>query len=131
MEALKGISGIASDANGDMWLNGLSGVVHIRADEIQRALANHGYSMAIERLDYLDGLMSAPEQIRPLPSVVKTSDGRIYFATRSSVVWVDPRQIPRNSTLPTVLIQSVNADGKTYDRPNELHLKSKKDCSQG
>ncbi len=124
VEALKGISGIASDANGDMWLNGLSGVVHIRADEIRRALANHGYSMAIERLDYLDGLVSAPEQIRPLPSVVKTSDGRIYFATRSSVVWVDPRQIPRNSTLPTVLIQSVNADGKTYDRPNELHLKS-------
>jgi signal transduction histidine kinase len=107
-----------------MWLNGLSGVVHIKADEIQRALANHGYSMAIERLDDLDGLVSAPEQIRPLPSVVKTSDGRIYFATRSSVVWIDPRQIPRNTTRPTVDIQSVNADGKTYDRPKELPLKA-------
>ena len=124
VEALKGISGIASDAKGDMWLNGLSGVMHIKADEIQRALANHGYSMAIERLDNLDGLVSAPEQIRPLPSVVKTSDGRIYFATRSSVVWIDPRQIPRNTTRPTVDIQSVNADGKTYDRPQELHLKA-------
>ena len=80
--------------------------------------------MAIERLDNLDGLVSAPEQIRPLPSVVKTSDGRIYFATRSSVVWIDPRQIPRNTTRPTVDIQSVNADGKTYDRPLELHLKA-------
>jgi signal transduction histidine kinase len=124
VEALNGISGIASDASGDMWLNGLSGVVHIKADEIQRALANHGYSMAIERLDDLDGLVSAPEQIRPLPSVVKTSDGRIYFATRSSVVWIDPRQIPRNTTRPTVDIQSVNADGKTYDRPKELPLKA-------
>src|SRR5260370_14751972 len=56
VEALKGISGIASDANGDMWLNGLSGVVHIGADEIQRALANHGYSMAIERVDLLAGV---------------------------------------------------------------------------
>ena len=121
---MNGISGIASDANGDMWLNGLSGVVHIKADEIQRAVANHGYSMAIERLDNLDGLVSAPEQIRPLPSVVKTSDGRIYFATRSSIVWIDPRQIPRNTTRPTVDIQSVNADGKTYDRPLELHLKA-------
>jgi signal transduction histidine kinase/ligand-binding sensor domain-containing protein len=127
MEALKGISGIASEAKGDMWLNGLSGVVHIKADEIQRALANHGYSMAIERLDDLDGLVSAPEQIRPLPSVVKTSDGRIYFATRSSVVWIDPRQIPRNTTRPTVDIQSLNADGKTYDRPKELHLKANLD----
>jgi signal transduction histidine kinase/ligand-binding sensor domain-containing protein len=126
-EALKGISGITSDAKGDMWLNGLSGVVHIKVDEIQRALANHGYSMAIERLDDLDGLVSAPEQIRPLPSVVKTSDGRIYFATRSSVVWIDPRQIPRNTTRPTVDIQSVNADGKTYDRPKELHLKANTD----
>ncbi len=124
VETLKGISGIASDAKGDMWLNGLSGVRHIKADEIQRALANHGYSMAIERLDDLDGLVSAPEQIRPLPSVVKTSDGRIYFATRSSVVWIDPRQIPRNTTPPTVDIQSVNADGKTYDRPKELNLKA-------
>ena len=124
VEALNGISGIASDANGDMWLNGLSGVVHIKADEIQHALANHGYSTAIERLVDLDGLVSAPEQIRPLPSVVKTSDGRIYFATRSSVVWIDPRQIPRNTNRPTVDIQSVNADGKTYDRPQELHLKA-------
>jgi signal transduction histidine kinase len=123
-EALKGISGIASDANGDMWLNGLSGIAHIKADEIQRALRNHGYSIAIERLDYLDGLASAPEQIRPLPSVVKTSDGRIYFATRSSVVWIDPREIPRNTTRPTVDVQSLNADGKTYDRPKELHLKA-------
>jgi signal transduction histidine kinase len=98
--------------------------VHIKADEIARALANHGYSMAIERLDNLDGLVSAPEQIRPLPSAVKTSDGRIYFATRSSVVWIDPRQIPRNTTRPTVDIQSVNADGKTYDRPKELGLKA-------
>jgi signal transduction histidine kinase/ligand-binding sensor domain-containing protein len=124
VEALKGISGIAGDANGDMWLNGLSGIVHMTASEIQRALANHGYAIAVERLDYLDGLVSAPEQIRPLPSVVKTSDGRIYFATRSSVVWVDPRQIPRNTTRPAVDIQSVNADGKTYDRPKELHLNS-------
>jgi len=124
LEALKGISGIASDANGDMWLNGLSGILHIRADEIQRALASQGYSLAIERLDYLDGLVSAPEQIRPLPSVVKTSDGRIYFATRSRVVWIDPRQIPRNTIRPTVDIQSVNADGKTYDRPRELNLKA-------
>jgi signal transduction histidine kinase/ligand-binding sensor domain-containing protein len=124
VEALKGISGIASEVKGDMWLNGLSGVVHIKADEIQRALANHGYSMAVERLDNLDGLVSAPEQIRPLPSVVKTSDGRIYFATRSSVVWIDPRQIPRNTTRPTVDIQSVNADGKMYDHPQELHLKA-------
>jgi signal transduction histidine kinase/ligand-binding sensor domain-containing protein len=124
VEALKGISGIASEAKGDMWFNGLSGVVHIKADEIERALANRGYSMAIERLDNLDGLVSAPEQIRPLPSVVKTSDGRIYFATRSSVVWIDPRQIPRNTTRPTVDIQSVNADGKTYDRPKELRLKA-------
>jgi len=124
VEALKGISGIASDAKGDMWLNGLSGIVHIKADELQRALANHDYSIDVERLDYLDGLVSAPEQIRPLPSVVKTSDGRIYFATRSSVVWIDPRQIPRNAIRPTVDIQSVNADGVTHDRPKELRLKA-------
>jgi len=59
--------------------------------------------------------------------VVKTSDGRIYFATRSSVVWIDPRQIPRNAIRPTVDVQSVNADGKMYDRPKELYLKANTD----
>jgi signal transduction histidine kinase/ligand-binding sensor domain-containing protein len=121
---LKGISGIAVDGNGDMWLNSLPGIVHIKANEIQRALENHGYAIAAERLDYLDGLVSAPEQIRPLPSVVKTKDGRIYFATRSSVVWLDPRQVPRNTIRPVADVESVNADGKTYDRPKDLHLKS-------
>jgi signal transduction histidine kinase/ligand-binding sensor domain-containing protein len=121
-EALKGISGIAVDARGDMWLNSLPGIMHITANEIQRALANDGYAIATERLDYLDGLVSAPEQIRPLPSVVKTRDGRIYFATRSSVVWIDPRQIPRNTIRPIAGVESINADGKTYDHPKQLHL---------
>ena len=37
-ESLRGIVGIVETANGDLWLNGLGGIVHIRREEILKSL---------------------------------------------------------------------------------------------
>ena len=37
-KALKGISGIVQTANGDLWLNGLGGMVHLAHEEIVKAM---------------------------------------------------------------------------------------------
>jgi signal transduction histidine kinase/ligand-binding sensor domain-containing protein len=111
---VEGISGIVVTVDGDMWLNQGSGVVYIRSSEITSALNNPQYRVRYELLDYLDGIVSAPEQIRPLPSAIAADDGRIYFATRSSVTWIDPAHISRNTIEPSVNINSVIADGRDY-----------------
>jgi len=67
--------------------------VHIAADEVAHARKDAHHQARYELLNYLDGLVSSPEQLRPLPTAVESSDGRIYFVTRGSVVWVDPANI--------------------------------------
>ena len=43
-ESLRGISGIVETANGDLWLNGLGGIFHVRRAEIIEALKNSSLS---------------------------------------------------------------------------------------
>jgi ligand-binding sensor domain-containing protein len=121
-EPLKGVSGIVVAANEDLWLNETSGVVHIAADEVKRAQANSQYRVQYEFLNYLDGLVSPPEGLRPLPTALQAADGRIYFATRGSVVWLDPSHLHRNAVPPPVSIQSIIADGKQHRDISDLHL---------
>ena len=114
-EPLRGVSGIVLAKNGDLWLNQASGVVHIAADEVAHARKDAHHQARYELLNYLDGLVSSPEQLRPLPTAVESSDGRIYFVTRGSVVWVDPANIARNTLSPPVWIRSVSVDTKLYN----------------
>jgi ligand-binding sensor domain-containing protein len=114
-EPLRAVSGIVLAKNGDLWLNQASGVVHIAADEVAHARKDPQYQVRYELLNYLDGLISSPEQLRPLPTAVESSDGRIYFATRGGVVWVDPANIARNILPPPVWIRSVSVDTKLYN----------------
>src|SRR6266853_4015943 len=97
-------------------------VVHIAADEVAHAREDPQYQVRYELLNYLDGLTSSPEQLRPVPTAVESSDGRIYFATRGSVVWVDPANIPRNTLPPPVWIRSVTADKKVYNDVDTLRI---------
>ena len=66
-EPLRGVSGIVLAKNGDLWLNQASGVVHIAADEVAHAREDPQYQVRYELLNYLDGLTSSPEQLRPVP----------------------------------------------------------------
>lgn len=113
-EPFTGISGLVETAAGDLWLNGSRGVVAIDAGEIARALADPSHPVDYRLFDFLDGLPGLPDQFRPLPSAVAGDDGRLWFATASGVVWVDPARIARNAQPPPVLIESLQADGRPY-----------------
>jgi len=121
-EPLRGVSGIVLAKNGDLWVNQASGVVHIAADEVAHARKDAHHQARYELLNYLDGLISSPEQLRPLPTAVESSDGRIYFVTRGSVVWVDPANIARNTLSPPVWIRSVSVDTKLYNDRETLEF---------
>ena len=121
-EPLRGVSGIVLAKNGDLWLNQASGVVHIAADEVAQARKDAHHQARYELLNYLDGLISSPEQLRPVPTAVESSDGRIYFVTRGSVVWVDPANIARNTLSPPVWIRSVSVDTKLYNDVETLEF---------
>ena len=48
------------------------------------------------------------------PASIESSDGRLWFATQTGLVWVDPKRIVHNRVPPNVSIDSLAAVGKTY-----------------
>jgi PAS domain S-box-containing protein len=112
---LRGISGIVETANGDLWLNAISGIFHIRKAEISEALKDSAYRVKGEHFGRREGLSGAANQMRPLPTAIEGSDGRLWFTLRNGVVWLDPAAYSKKQTVPApITIQSVSADDKFY-----------------
>ena len=114
-ESLRGIVGIVETANGDLWLNGLGGIVHIRREEILKSLRDPAYQVTVERFDRRAGLPGLPSQLRHLPTAIESTDGRLWFAVNNGVVSLDPARASNRTPSPSVSIQSVTADGKVYE----------------
>lgn len=114
---LRGISGIVETADREPWVSGGFGVARIAASEVTRALADPQYEVREQRFDYSDGLSGVPQQFRPLPSAVESRDGRLWFSTIDSVVWVDPKRLPVNPLAPPVVIRSVTGEHAPVQRP--------------
>jgi signal transduction histidine kinase/ligand-binding sensor domain-containing protein len=120
--SLGGISGIVETDEGELWLNGATGITRIPATEVSRAIDDTTYQVKSERLDYRDGLEGTAEQLRPIPTAVAGSDGRLWFTTSSSLYRIDPRSMPRNSLPPLVAIRDLVADGRSYSAVATVEL---------
>src|SRR5580698_6543672 len=119
---LLGITGIVQRANGDLWLHGLSGIFHISKSEIAEALKNPSYRVKGEHFGARDGLPGLANQIRALQSATEGSDGRLWFALTSGVVWLDPNRAQHQAVVPPIAIQSVSADDKNYEVNSPLNF---------
>jgi signal transduction histidine kinase len=114
-ELLHGVSGIVETADGDLWLNGISGILHIRKEEISQALKDSTYRIRGERFGRRDGLPGVANQLKPLPTAIEGTDGRLWFTLRNGVVWLDPAVYSERQTVPPpISIQSVSADDRSY-----------------
>ena len=117
--AFTGISGIVTTETGDLWLNGDTGISHIVHTEVEHALRDPSYQPQYEVFDYRDGLVGTATQIRPLPSAVESSEGRLWFCTTAGVVSIFPDRIQRNLLPPPVTIWSVSSGGRQYENVGE------------
>lgn len=111
---LLGVSGIVETAGGDLWLNGLTGIFHIDRAEIAESLRDPSYRVRGEHIGSRDGLPGFAAQIRPLPTAIQGTDGRLWFALSSGLVWLDPAHVHQRAFVAPITIQSVSADEKNY-----------------
>jgi len=122
-ELLRGISGIVETRDGDLWLNGISGIFHIRKVEISEALKDSTYRVKGEHFGRREGLPGVASQLRALPTAIAGTDGRIWFTSRNGVVWLDPSAYSeRQAVPPPITIQSITADDKSYAPASRLSL---------
>lgn len=112
IEALRNVTGMTTSADGDRWLNGSKGIVHIRRDDWDAALNEPSKPLRYELLGALDGYPGRAAFDRRL-SVLNGVDGRIWFRTSSDIVLVDPSRLSSNTVKPTVRLLALNTAGGT------------------
>ncbi|RSZ57664.1 histidine kinase [Massilia atriviolacea] len=95
----------------DLWVHSRSGIFQLTAAELARAYADAGYRIRYRSYDLMGGLANDPYQVLPLPTAVRSSDGRLWFSTSNGVAWIDPDRPHPEQAGPTVLIESVHVDG--------------------
>lgn len=119
---LSGISGIVETTNGDLWLNAAPGIIRIPAMEVKRTIEDSSYRVHCELFDSQDGLTATAVQIQPLPSMVESRDGRLWFLMFDGVVQIDPNHLIRNRISPSVSVRSVDSGGMAYAEPGSWNL---------
>ena len=121
-ESFRGVSGIARTPDGHMWLHGADGIYHVDAASLSSWLIDPARDVAFERFDAQDGLRGHASQIRPLPSLVQSADGRLWFPTSGAIAVIDPRHMHRNPLPPPAVIRGVTSGGRAYDAEDRRTL---------
>jgi len=123
------VSGIVETENGDLWINGFSGITHVSRRELNAWLEDPAYAVSGERLNELDGLPGLSGETLPEPSAIEAPDGRLWFATTKGIAWLDPASFERNRNRvpPPVIITAVISNGKTYGESDAVDLPARND----
>jgi signal transduction histidine kinase/ligand-binding sensor domain-containing protein len=112
--AFEGVSGIVRAQNGDLWLNGTSGISRILRQGIDQWVRDPARRVQVETFNHLDGVPGNAVQLRPLPSAVEVTDGRIWFSRTTGLVSIDTRSLVRNMLPPPVTIWSLSGGDRQY-----------------
>lgn len=122
-EQFRGVSGMVRLPGGDLWLHGADGIDHISGASLA-AWIKDGSAVDAERFNALDGLQGHAAQLRPVPTLIRAPDGKLWFSTAATIAILDPAHIRRNPLPPPVQIHTLLADGVSYQTQagKPLHL---------
>jgi ligand-binding sensor domain-containing protein len=112
---LDGITGIVETTDGDLWLNGRPGIVHVAATELERSRLDPAYLVRGETLGAFDGVVGSGAMLRPLPTAIEAADGKLWFATTGGIYGIDPARRVHNRVPPSVLIRALTVAGHTIE----------------
>lgn len=107
------VTGLVEAKNGDLWINGGLGIVRVSAFEIKQAISDPTHRIVSTNIQ--EGNFVGPSY----PSMFSDSahidpSGRLWFATLSGVVSVQPECLPSTSLPPRLSIRSIEADGQPF-----------------
>ena len=107
----RGVTGVIESRNGDLWLNGTRGVIHIPAEEIRLALGDTNYLIKSERI--AEGDFVGPSSMTNVKqSAARDGQGQIWFAMLPGVVSLAPERLGAKGHPPIVSIRSISADSR-------------------
>lgn len=117
-----GITGIVHADDGSLWLNASPGIFRISSEELAMFLKDSLHAVRVEAFDYRDGIPGDAGLIYPIPTAIKGTDGRLWFATTGGLVFIDPAHISKNTIEPPVAIRGVQADDTAIEVASNTQL---------
>ncbi|MBV9251762.1 MAG: PAS domain S-box protein, partial [Acetobacteraceae bacterium] len=116
----------AEDDDRSLWLYTACGLVRVKRAELAAWIADPKRRVEATLWGADDGV-----RLRPVspdsygPPAAKLTDGKLWFLTGEGIQVVDPHHLALNKLPPQVHIESVNADGKTYEIRPGMRLEAK------
>jgi len=104
------------EADGDLWLDTGSGISRVALAELNAVADGREPRIRAMTFGTRDGLPATEVVAAAQPLSARTPDGRLWFSTAGGLAVVDPRNVPRNTIVPSVHVEEVSADGVRLTR---------------
>lgn len=104
------ISQLLPDGSGSLWLTGNRGLSRVSFAELDAVIAGRAQRVSARAYGSADGLPGLQPNRDYSPSAWPARDGRLWFATRSGLLVVEPQQIRDNPHPPPVQLEGVSVD---------------------
>ncbi|KQV84959.1 hypothetical protein ASD15_07430 [Massilia sp. Root351] len=121
-EVLRNVTGLAITPEGDRWLNGARGVVHIRRDAWEASVRQPSIPLVYEVIDALEGYPGRASIVNRLPSAFNAGNGQLWFRATGGVVKLDTRALRPNAVKPVIRLLRVNTDDGSHPAGGRLLL---------
>lgn len=113
-DVLSRVSGMVIGANGDRWFNGSKGVLHVRADKWQAALAQPQAALEYTLYGALDGYPGFAATANRMPSAIADVHGQLWFAGVSGIARLDATRVYPAPHPPDVKIETLVSQGQRF-----------------
>ena len=111
---------VVKDEAGALWIYARCGLLSIAASELARWHQNPSVQVKVDALDVYDG---AQPGVTPLePQGTSSVDGRLWFVNDNLVQTFDPRNWPKNTLPPNVVVERFTAKNVSYPFQHALKL---------
>ena len=107
-QVLVNVTGIVATPDGDRWLNGSKGVLHVRKDDWQKTMAQPQLPLAYELISALDGYQAQAMLYNRHPSIMLAPDGQLWFMTSADILRYDPAGYADKRIAPSVEVLRID-----------------------
>jgi signal transduction histidine kinase len=121
-EALRTVSGMAVTPDGDRWLNGARGLVHIRRSDWENSVRQPSVPLVYELIDALEGYPGRAAVGNRQTSVYNMGNGVLWLRATGGLVRLDTTALRTNTVKPIVQLLRVNTDKGAHPAAAVLRL---------
>ena len=118
---LLGVNGALRNERSETWVFTRSGLGRMRAADLERAVSNPKLQVPVRIFNVLDGLIDS-NAVRTPRALVRGGDGRLWAATATGTVWIDPARLTFNPLAPKIAIRSIEYGGRKVRDPVSVRL---------